>query len=102
MHGRPLFHQQHDVRGLLDDMLSRGIMEPCSGPWALPIVLAKKKDGTIFCMDFSRLNDCLCKDAQPLPRTDDTLDALEGASYFSTLDLASGYWLVRIERIKQL
>ena len=77
------FHQQQEVRGLLDDMLSQGIIEPSCGPWASPIVLAKKKDGTTrFCVDFRRLNDCTPKDAQPLPRPDDTLDALGGAQYF--------------------
>eukprot|EP00731_Ephydatia_muelleri_P033813 Em0038g32a len=61
------FHQQQEVRGLLDDMLSQGIIEPSCGPWASPIVLAKKKDGTTrFCVDFRRLNDCTRKDAQPI------------------------------------
>ena len=79
-------------------MLSQGIIEPSCGPWASPIVLAKKKDGTTrFCVDFCRLNDCTRKDAQPLPRIDDTLDALGGAQYFSTLDLASGYWQVEVD-----
>ena len=40
------FHQQGEVRGLIDDMLSRGIIEPCCGPWASPIVSVKKKDGS--------------------------------------------------------
>eukprot|EP00731_Ephydatia_muelleri_P021935 Em0014g526a len=92
------FHQQQEVRGLLDDMLSQGIIEPSCGPWASSIVLAKKKDGTTrFCVDFRHLNDCTRKDAQPLPRIDDTLDALGGAQYFSTLDLASGYWQVEVD-----
>ena len=86
------------MRGLMDDMLSRGIIEPCCGPWASPIVLVKKKDGsTRFCVDFCRVNDLTRKDAQPLPRIDDTFDALGGACYFSTLDLASGYWQVEVD-----
>ena len=92
------FHQQGEVRGLIDDMLSRGITEPCCGPWASPIALVKKKDGsTRFCVDFRRVNDLTRIDAQPLPRIDDTLDALGGACYFSTLDLASGYWQVEVD-----
>ena len=45
-------------------------------------------------MDFRKLNDCTRKDTQPLPRIDESLDALGGACFFSTLDLASGYWQV--------
>ena len=90
-------HQKQEVRELLDDMLSRGVIEPSHSPWASPIVLVRKKDGSArFCVDFRKVNDCTCKDAQPLPRIDDTLDALGGARYFSTLDLASGYWQVAV------
>ena len=90
-------HQKQEVRELLDDMLSRGVIEPSHSPWASPIVLVRKKDGsTQFCVDFRKVNDCTRKDAQPLPRIDDTLDALGGARYYSTIDLASGYWQVAV------
>ena len=92
------YHRRDEVRKLLDSMLSRGVIEPSSSPWAAPIVLAKKRDGsTRFCVDFRKLNDVTRKDAQPLPRIDDTLDALGQARYFSTLDLASGYWQVEVK-----
>ena len=53
----------------------------------------RKKDGTLrFCIDFRKLNDVTVKGAHPLPRIDDTLEALKGAKIFSTLDLKSGYW----------
>ena len=91
------FHQHSQVRKLLNDMLDNGIIEPSTGPWASPIVLVRKKDGGIrFCIDFRKLNQNTQKDAQPLPRIDETLDALDGACYFSTLDLASGYWQVEL------
>ena len=78
-------------------MLSWGIVEPSQGPWSSPIVLVKKKDGsTRFCVDFRKVNDLTRKDAQPLPRIDDTLDTMGEACYFSTLDLASGYWQVKL------
>ena len=91
------FHQREKVRQLVDNMLSRGVIEPATGPWSSPIVLVPKKDGsTRFCVDFRHLNNLTRKDAHPLPRIDDTLDTLSGARWFSTLDLASGYWQVEL------
>lgn len=58
----------------------------------------KKKDGgTIFIVDCRKLNELTKKDSYPLPRVDTTLDALSGLSWFSTLDLKSGYWQVEVE-----
>ena len=91
------FHQRGEVRQLLDNMLSRGEVEPSQGPWSSPIVLVKKKDGsTRFCIDFRQLNAVTRKDAQPIPRIDDTLDTIGDCCYFSTLDLASRYWQVEV------
>ncbi len=56
-----------------------------------------KKGGTYrLCTDYRALNDCTIKDAYPLPRIQDTLDTLSTAKWFSTLDLASGYWKVEL------
>ncbi|GBN96200.1 Transposon Ty3-G Gag-Pol polyprotein [Araneus ventricosus] len=79
-------------------MVHNGIIEESSRPWASPIVLVKKKDGsTRFCVDYRELNEITIKDCYPLPRIDDTLDALNGSQWFSTLDLKSGYWQVEIQ-----
>ena len=78
-------HQQEVVRQHVEDMLHNGVVRPSTSPWASPIVLVKKKDGgTRFCVDYRKLNDVTRKDAYPLPRIDETLDALAGAKLFST------------------
>lgn len=70
---------------------SQVIRESCS-PYSSPIVLVKKKDGSLrMCVDYRQLNAKTRKDAYPLPRIEESLDALTGAKWFSTLDLASGY-----------
>ena len=79
-------------------MLQRRVIEPCDGPWASPIVLVSKKDGsTRFWVDYHRLNDVTKKDAYPLSRIQDNLDALQGSTYFSPLDLLSGFWQVAMD-----
>ena len=91
------FAKQEEVSKLLTEMEQNDIIEPSTSPWASPIVLVRKKDGsTRFCVDYRRLNDITKKDSYPLPRIDDTLDTLPRPQWFSTLDLKSGYWQVEI------
>ena len=85
--------QRKVVDAHVKDMADRGVIRPSKSPWSSPIVLVGKKDGsTRFCVDYRKLNSVTRKDVYPLPRIDETLDTLGGAQYFTTLDLASGYW----------
>ena len=89
------YHHRAEVEKQVNDMLSQGDIQPSTSPWSSPIVLVKKKDGSCrFCIDYRKLNSITKVDAHPLPRVDDLLEALNGNTIFSTLDLRSGYWQV--------
>ena len=86
---------REEVEEQKNKMLREGIIEESSSPWCSPIVLAKKKDGSFrFCVDLRAVNGVTQSLPHPLPRVDDALDSLAGAKFFSTLDMASGYWQV--------
>ncbi|CAB4020150.1 Retrovirus-related Pol poly from transposon [Paramuricea clavata] len=90
--------QREESNKLIEEMRSQGVIERSQSPWTSPIVLVKKKDGSKgFCVDYRRLNKVTKRDSYPLPRVDTTLDAINGSRWFSTLDLKSGYWQVRME-----
>ena len=85
------------VRQDLQDMEQNGIIEPSSSEWTAPIVLVKKKDGTLrFCVDYRKLNSLSQTDPYPMPRIDELIDRLGQAKYVTTLDLTHGYWQVPV------
>lgn len=89
--------ERREVREHVQDMLEKRVIEPSHSPWSSPVVLVKKKDGSSrFCVDYRRLNKITKKDVYPLPRIDDTLDTLQGSSFFSAMDLRSGYWQIPV------
>ena len=89
--------RQEQAQSLVHEMLNKDTILPSNSPWASPIVLVQKKNGTLrFCVDYRKLNAVTRKDAFPLPRVDDTLDTLADSRWFSTLDLISGYWQVEV------
>lgn len=89
--------QYESVRAHIQQLLDSKVIRESSSPYSSPIVLVQKKDGTIrMCVDYRQLNAKTRKDAYPLPRIEESLDALTGAMWFSTLDLASGYNQVQV------
>ena len=84
-----------EIQEQVDDLLRRGIIEESFSPWSSPIVMVKKKDNTFrFCVDYRALNAVTVRDSHPIPRQDDSIDALSSSSFFSVMDLSSGYWQV--------
>ncbi|GFR77903.1 polyprotein [Elysia marginata] len=78
-------------------MISSGIIEPSSSPYASPITVVKKKDSTIrLCIDFRRLNSITEFDAEPIPTLEELLTKMQGARFISKLDLTKGYWQIPI------
>ena len=78
------YHQQEEVQHDITEKEHSGIIKKSSSPWEFPIVVVRKKDGTVrICVDYRRLNDITRKDAHPLPRIEDIFDALRRSKYIS-------------------
>jgi len=85
------------VKKELQEMLSSGIIESSTSEWSAPIVLVKKKDGSMrLCVNYRRLIQVSGTDAYPMPRVDDLIDRVGKSTYISTLDLMCGYWQVPV------
>lgn len=81
----------------VEDLLQKEIISPSSSPWTSPVVLVEKKNGDYrFCIDYRKLNGVTKKDAYPIPNINEVLDKLNSNKYFTTLDLAAGYWQIAI------
>jgi hypothetical protein len=98
---RPMFRysplELEEIKRQVNELLSKGLIEPSSSPFGAPVLFVRKKDGTLrMCIDYRALNKVTVKNKYPLPRIDDLLDRLHGARMFSSLDLMSGYHQIRI------
>ncbi|KAL2226202.1 UNVERIFIED_CONTAM: Transposon Tf2-12 polyprotein [Sesamum indicum] len=87
----------HELKKQIEELLGKGFIRPSTSPWGAPVLFVKKKDGSMrLCIDYRQLNRVTVKNKYPLPRIDDLLDQLKGATIFSKIDLRSGYWQLRI------
>ncbi|KAJ9561603.1 LOW QUALITY PROTEIN: hypothetical protein OSB04_006763 [Centaurea solstitialis] len=81
----------------LQELLDKGFIRPSSSPWGAPVLFVKKEDGSFrVCIDYRELNKITIKNRCLLPRMDDLFDQLQGATYFSKIDLRSGYHHMRV------
>ena len=88
-----------ELKKQLDDLIAHGFIVPSKSPYGAPVLFVRKKDGsTRMCMDYRALNDQTIKNSYPLPRIDDLLDQLSGATVFSKIDLRSGYHQILIDK----
>ena len=95
-------HARQDLKKELDEMLKIGVITESSGPWAAPIVMVRKKDGTWrLCIDYRKLNQVARTTAFPLPRIADILSVLHEKKYFSSLDLVKGFWQIPLDEESQ-
>ena len=92
----PLPHSLREtVKNEVKEMLELGVIEPSSSPYASPVVIVAKKDGSNrFCCDYRKLNMVTVKDAEPIPDQDEIFAKLAKDHYFSKIDLTKGYWQV--------
>ena len=87
-----------DAKKETQRLLDMGVIVPSKSDFASPIVLVAKPNGGVrFCLDYRRLNELTIKDNYPLPRITETIDSLRGSCFFSTLDMNSGYWQVKLK-----
>ena len=90
--------KRRDAENEIKRMAECDLIEPSTSPWSSPAIIVPKKNGGIrFCIDYRRLNKVTIPDSMPLPRCDDSLDALGGSKLFSTLDLRQGFFQIGLD-----
>ncbi|KAK9077569.1 hypothetical protein SSX86_005906 [Deinandra increscens subsp. villosa] len=86
-----------ELKTQIQELLDKGFIRPSVSPWGAPVLFVKKKDGSMrMCIDYRELNKLTVKNKYPLPRIDDLFDQLQGAKWFSKIDLRSGYHQLKV------
>jgi hypothetical protein len=87
-----------ELKMQIAELQQKGFIRPSSSPWGAPVLFVTKKDGSMrMCIDFRSLNEVTIKNKYPLPWIDDLFDQLQGARYFSKIDLRLGYHQLRVK-----
>jgi len=91
----------NEIKTHIDDLLKRGVIEPSVSPWASPCFLVPKKEnggrGKRFVIDYRGLNAITKKNSYPLPKIENVINRLRNSKFFSTLDLASGFYQIEMD-----
>ncbi|GJY70172.1 reverse transcriptase domain-containing protein [Tanacetum coccineum] len=89
--------EMQELSEQLQELQDKGFIRPSHSSWGAPILFVKKKDGSFrMCIDYRELNKLTIKNRYPLYRIDNLFDQLQGARYFSKIDLRSGYHQLRV------
>jgi transposase InsO family protein len=91
-------HEYDEINKQIEELKKMNLVKDSVSPWAFPVVLQPKKDGSQrLCVDYRKLNSITIDDKMPLPHIHEVIDRLQGAKYFTTLDIAWGYWHVEMD-----
>ena len=90
------------VKKELAQMLAQGVIRPSTSPWASPLVIVEKKDGSLrLCVDYRKLTSITVFDAHPIPRVDEVVEKIGNAKVISSIDLSKGYWQISLSEACQ-
>jgi len=95
--GRLSYWEEAEVKRQIDILVGLGKMRPSNSEYACRVTLPVKKDGSMrFCGDYRPLNLQTRRDSFPMPLVEDVISQLGRSSWFTALDLQSGFWQIRM------